>query len=457
VLNPASNRGRPHVLLIHSHDLGRFLNCYGVPTVHTPNLDRLAAEGVLFEKSFASAPQCSPSRASIFTGRYPHCNGMLGLAHFPFCWELHPDELHLGQILRQAGYRTAGIGVLHETHSGPQRCGFEEYLPQDRATEAADAAIDLLTRFSRDPGRPFYLQVGVFEPHRAQGTDPTRDLGFLGHDLAADTSAGVTIPGYLQDTPGTRTELGELQGAVRHLDRELGRILEALTRLEIKQNTLVLFTTDHGVALPRAKCTLYEPGMETALILRLPSRPGWSGGRRESALIPNIDYLPTILEAAGVPVPDRVQGRSFAPLLDGCDYRVRDVLFSELTYHDYYDPLRAVRTADHKLIVSFTAAPSYMDSSQSSRPRSDTVVPANHALSVHPPLELYDLRRDPWEQVNLAEADAYAGVLESLRGLLHAHMTETDDPLLRGAVTSPLHRRNTAWLSTGKRGPKDRC
>jgi arylsulfatase A-like enzyme len=437
---------RPNILLIHAHDLGRFLHCYGIRTVHTPQLDRLAAEGVLFERSFATAPQCSPSRASLFTGRYPHCTGVLGLVHPPFNWELHPDERHLGQILRQAGYRTAGVGPLHETRLGPGRCGLDEYVRDVRATAVADATIGMLTRFAQAPGAPFYLQAGTLEPHRLPNRDPGRDMDFLGDDLAADTSRGVTVPGYLRDTPGTRAELGELQGSVRHLDAAVGRILDALRRLSLERNTLVIFTTDHGLALPRAKCSVYEPGQETALLLRLPARPGWSGGRREPALISNIDYVPTILEAAGIAIPARVQGRSFAPLLDGAFYEPRQAVFYELTYHSYYDPQRAVRTEDHKLIVHFATSPAFMEPSQSRRPRSDTLVPLNDALATNVALELYDLRHDPWEQNNLADDPSSADVLARLRHLLFSHMIDTDDPLLRGAVGCPMHDRSIGWL-----------
>jgi len=450
---PDSGRGtvpqRPNILLLHAHDLGRFLNCYGVETARTPNLNQLAAEGVIFERCFATAPQCSPSRASIFTGRYPHNNGVMGLTHHPFNWDLNPDERHLGQLLKEAGYRTGGAGILHETHLGPARCGLDEYFPRARATDVADATIDMLTRYAGEPGQPFYIQSGTMEIHRLGGVDPNADLGFLGQDIQPDTAAGVTVPGYLQPTDGTKAELGELQGSVHHLDEEFGRILAALKQLGLDRNTLAIFTTDHGIALPRAKGSVYEPGQETAFILRLPSRPGWSGGSRQHALISNIDYLPTILEVADVPIPSRVQGRSFAPLLDGREYKPREFVFYELTYHGYYDPQRAVRTENHKLIVYFSTAPSFMDPSQSWRPRCDTIVPPNQALSYHTSIELYDLKADPWEQHNVAKEPAYQDELEHLRGLLIAHMEETRDPILKGAVSSPMHHEEMAWLKGG--------
>jgi N-sulfoglucosamine sulfohydrolase len=437
---------RPNVLLLHCHDLGQHLHCYGVGAVNSPNLDRLAGEGVLFENNFCTAPQCSPSRASIFTGRYPHSNGVMGLTHADFAWDLHPGEHHIGQILGDAGYATAGVGVLHETHSGAKRCGFTEYANASAATEMADAAIARLKQFAKLGDKPFYLQAGCIEPHRMGQPGLNADQGFLGGRLQPDTSHGVTVPGYLRDTEGTRTELAELQGAIRHMDGQMGRVLAAVRELGLDTNTLVIFTTDHGVAMPRAKCSLYEPGLRTSFMLRYPSRDGWHGGIRHKQMVSNIDCLPTILDLAGVPVPAAVQGRSLAPLMNGRSYTARDRIFGEITYHDYYDPRRSIRSASHKLIVNFSSAPAFMDPSQSWRPRADTVVPANHALAYHPPFELYDLARDPWEQKDAAQDASYAAVLNELRSQLAAQMQATQDPILNGAVTSPLHRRSQSWL-----------
>jgi arylsulfatase A-like enzyme len=444
-------QSRPNVLLLHCHDLGQHLHCYGVDGVQSPNLDRLAAEGVLFENNFCSAPQCSPSRASIFTGRYPHSNGVMGLTHADFAWELHASERHLGQILADAGYATAGVGVLHETHSGAKRCGFAEYDNATPAQAMADAVIARMKQFAKLPDKPFYLQAGCIEPHRLPAPDRKSDQGFLGGRLQADTSHGVTVPPYLRDTEGTRAELAELQGAIRHMDEQMGRVIAAVGDLGLEKNTLVIFTTDHGIAMPRAKCSVYEPGMRTSFILRYPSRDGWHGGVRHKHMVSNIDCLPTILDLAGIPIPSTVQGRSLAPLLNGQSYSSRDRIFGEITYHDYYDPRRSVRTLTHKLIVNFSSAPAFIDPSQSWRPRADTVVPVNHALAYHPPFELYDLSADPWERNDLARDAGHAQILADLRAQLVSHMQSTQDPILNGAVTSPLHQRAQSWLQ-GKNG-----
>ena len=448
----AAEPPRPNILLVHAHDLGQFLHCYGVKTVQTPSLDTLASGGVRFSRSFCTNPGCSASRASIFTGRWPHSNGVMGLCHANFAWDLNPGERHLAQILRDAGYATTAVGVIHETASGFKRCGYERHIPQVLAVPAADAAIRLLREQAGKPGRPFFLCVGFIEPHRLPYREPEwpgalpDDNSFPGPALQPDDSLGVQVPGYLRDTEGTRRELAGLQGAVRHVDAQVGRLMAALKESKLESNTLVIFTTDHGIAMPRAKCGLYEPGVQVSFLLRLPSRKGWRGGRVLNEMISNIDYLPTILDLVGLPTPADVQGRSFAPLLDGKPYEARREVFSELTYHDYYDPRRAIRTQTHKLIVNFTTAPAFMDPSQCWRPPSETVVPANHAVAYHPHVELFDLTKDPWEQNDVAQRPEYASIRADLLKRLHRHLMDTKDPILQGAVTSPQHRRTVEIL-----------
>lgn len=440
----------PNVLIVTCHDLGRFLGCYGVPTVRTPHLDALAAGGVRFRRAFSTAPQCSSARAALFTGRYPHANGVLGLTHGEFGWDLHPGERHLGQVLREAGYVTGLIGVHHESRGGDptrvrERCGLDELVPPGRGDEVSAHALASLGRHA-EAGRPFFLHLGYHEPHRAPAPDEPDYMGFLGGYVAPDEELGVTLPPYLRDEPGARRELAEIQGAVRYVDAAVGRVLAGLRELGLEENTLVVVTTDHGLAVPRAKCSLYDPGIETALIARLPIR-GWTGGRALDPLVSNVDLFPTVLELAALPVPAAVHGRSLRPLLDGEAFTPHDAVFAEMTYHDYYDPLRGVRTDGHKLIVNFAAAPSFMDPSQSWRPRSRPVVPADPPTAFHPLVELYDLAVDPLERTNLAADPAQDGVRRDLLGRLHAWMAGTDDPLLAGAVTSPRHRSAVAALA----------
>jgi arylsulfatase A-like enzyme len=429
---------RPNVLMIHCHDLGRFLHCYGFEAVHTPQLDAFASRGVLFERCFCTAPQCSPSRASLFTGRYPHANGVMGLCHGGFQWDLNPDEIHMARILKDSGYSTYAAGIVHETGSAPGDLGYEEHAPGALAESVADATIDRLNKVAGQE-RPFFIAAGFLEPHRLPGPDPEADFTFLGSHIQAENPEQVDLPGFLRDTPGSRQEVAELQAAVRHVDTQFGRILKALHDLNLQDNTLVIFTTDHGYALPRAKCSLYDPGIGVALIMRLPFRKEFSGGRQENLLMSNVDVLPTLLDLLDIERPFRIQGISMVPALEGRSLPPREEIFAEITWHDYYDPRRCIRTEDHKLILNFSTAPAFMDPSQSWRPRSDVAVPANRALSYTKPVELYDLNEDPWELNNLASEQPLVAIRGELTGRLRLFLEQTADPVLRGAVTPPRH------------------
>jgi len=445
----ACAQDRPNIVIFHCHDLGQYLHCYGVKTVCTPNFDKFAEQGVRFARSFCTQPGCSASRASLFTGRYPHSNGVMGLTHANFAWDLRPEEKHLAQFLKEAGYATVAVGVVHETRSGAQRCGYEKHIKQAKAAEGTTAAIAELKRLAT-ARQPFLLYAGFIEPHRLpypKDAGPMAgEIGFPGPHLQPDDSLGIDVPGYLRGTEGTRQELAGLQGAVKHVDEQFGRWLQTLHELDLESNTLVFATTDHGIAIPRAKCSVYEPGLQVALLLRQTGRPGWHGGGVRQEMVSNIDVLPTVLERIGIPIPANVQGRSFAPLLDDRPYTPNATIFGELTYHGYYDPQRSIRTETHKLIANFSTAPSFQDPSQKWRPRSDPVVPENPAAAFHPHLELYDLVQDPWEQVNLADNPEHAAIRRELAGRLYQQMVDTDDPLLRGAVAAPQHETTLRLL-----------
>lgn len=417
-----------HIVLITCHDLGRHLGCYGVETVRTPNLDALASTGVKFESAFCVAPQCSPSRASLATGRYPHSHGVMGLAHGRYAWDLAPEERHVAALLRTHGYESHLFGLQHVTTRDPQSLGFDYVHDQGFGRDVASQVSRFLG--SPLPPKPLYIEVNLFEPHRPY------DYG----SVQSDESGGVVVPPYLPDEEASYGEMAALQGAIREADLAVGRIIAALEDAGISDTALVIFTPDHGIAMPRAKCTLYDPGIEIALLMRWPGY--FEGGRVVSELVNNIDVLPTLLELVGVHVPEGVQGRSFLPLLREEPYFARDAVFAEKTFHSYYDPMRGMRTQRFKFIRNFEA--NFLVEVPGDVQRGYTFRSSVELYSAggRPDTELYDLGVDPFEQHNLTGVPELAEIEQELDARLWSWMSETGDPLLQGPVVSPTFRRN---------------
>ncbi len=416
----------PNVLLLITHDTGQHVSPYGVETVDTPNCERLATEGVRFSRSFCTAPQCSPSRAAIVTGRYPHANGVMGLTHGDFAWDLNDDERPIATLFGPAGYDTWLLAGQHEARD-VGKLGFDVVDANHSLLETADHMRPLLE--GRDRHRPFFCQVGGIETHRA--------WDMLG--IEPDDSKGVRVPPYLNDGPATRAELAQFQGMIKRFDDGLGRLMDLLDETGEAANTIVAVTTDHGIAMPRAKCTLYDPGIETMLFMRW-ADGGWPAGAVRDELVSNVDILPTLLSACGIDAPERVEGRSFLDLLDGGPGEPNDAIFAEKTFHSRYDPMRCVRTERYKYIRSF-------EKTCIMEVPTDIYQFGAHAelgrryADQRPAEQLCDLEADPDEMNNLAEDAECSEVLADLRGRLATWMTDTHDPLLNGPVASPYYHR----------------
>ena len=407
-----------------THDIGRRLRSYGHPSVVSPHVDSLAEDGVRFARAFCTAPQCSPSRASLATGRYPHNNGVMGLAHPGFDWELDPAVPHLAALLSAAGFAAHLFGGQHVSLH-PERLGFIRHHAANAGPAIASAVEQVL---STGGDTRLYLEINFEETHR-----PYPQVG------AGRTPEGLDIPAYLPGIPEAAQEMAALEEGIRLMDEAAGRVLAALQSAGRAENAIVVFTTDHGVAMPRAKCTLYDPGLEVALLMRWPGGGLETGVAREE-LVSNIDVLPTLLDAADVKHPPGVQGRSLLPLLRGETYEPRRAIFGEKTFHSYYDPMRCVRTDRHKLIRNFeTAFAVEVPGDIQAGPifRADPSLYSRDRPAV---VELYDLEADPLEQRNLAGRAEVAEVEKRLNAELWRWMRETDDPLLEGPVPSPRYR-----------------
>jgi arylsulfatase A-like enzyme len=409
---------KPNIVYLHSHDTGRYVQPYG-HFIPTPNIQLLADQGILFRKAFAAASSCSASRASLVTGQYPHNNGMIGLAHRGF--SLFDYSQHVIHALRRAGYYSELIGEQHISEDDAI-LGYDHVRHVDgtHVEFVAPEAVDFLTG---KPPEPFFLSVGFFETHRS----------YFAPTSVRDTLYSMPPPS-LPDVIETRRDMAAFKASARSLDHGVGGVLNALLDSRLADRTLVVCTTDHGLALPGLKAGLLDGGIGVLLIVRGPG--GFSGGKVVDALVSQIDLYPTFCELAGVEVPEFVQGESLLPLVHGEAEKIRREVFAEITYHAAYEPQRAVRTDRYKYIRRFVEGGPVLANCDDSTTK-DLMIELGWADRPLDSEQLYDLLLDPNETRNVAADAQYADVREELAGRLERWMEETGDPLLAGHVAAP--------------------
>jgi N-sulfoglucosamine sulfohydrolase len=399
---------RPNILYIHSHDTGRFIQPYGC-AVPTPNLQKLAEEGVLFKQAFCAAPTCSPSRAALLTGQSAHSAGMLGLAHRG-C-SMNDYDQHIVHTLRASGYCTALAGIQHIT-TEREKIGYDIHLGKE-----ADAEIKAAEFLKNAPQQPLFLSVGFWETHREYPND----------NLNVDPRY-VQPPSILPDTIETRLDMAAFLTSVRVLDSKIGIVLNALKQSGLMENTLVICTTDHGIAFPNMKCNLTDDGIGAMLIMKGPG--GFTGGKVFDAMVSHIDIFPTICELLGVENPEWLQGKSIMPLIRGTTESINKQIFAEVNYHVGYEPQRAVRTTRYKYIRRFGEFKKRILSNVDDGSTKEVLLKNGWAQQSQASEQLYDLVLDPCEKGNLIDEPTHADVADDMRNRLLQWMKSTDDPLL---------------------------
>ena len=430
----------PNILFMTSHDIGDWLGCYGHETVHTPNLDALAARGCRFDKNFCTSPICAPSRSAMMTSRYPQTNGIMGNIQTPYRWRYNEGERHISHLLGEQGYHTVLFNFQHEAQFD-NPLGFHERRAVDigskklltgehvsTADETADELIKFFGEYDRD-GTPFYAQVGFFETHTPY------DFG----DARPDDSLGIGTPPYIADEEKERQHIAGLQGSVRSLDAAIGKILQSLSETGLEENTIVIFVADHGVELPHCKCHLYDGGIRTALLMQLPpSLP--QGGSVCDWLISNIDLLPTLFDLLNLPSPENLQGRSFADYFRNEQaVPTRDAVYAMMQADGMFVESRGVRTNQYKLIRNFSP----------SRLPDAPFRLGQGGLQERPVVELYDLHEDPFELSNIAADAQHVDVREVLDKRLLDWLKEVEDPILQGPTPTAYYKMAIADLTAG--------
>ncbi|MGI9517400.1 MAG: sulfatase family protein [Pirellulaceae bacterium] len=489
--NPVASSDHNIVLFV-TDDESPTLGCYGDPMAITPHADALASDGVLFRNAWATTASCSPSRSVILSGTYSHLNGMHGLQHNFHHFESFAavGALSLPNVLGNHGYRTAQIGKYHVAPESAYH--FETYLRANpRSTvEMAEACRGFLT--DPDDERPFFLYFATSDPHRGGGKNQSSNLE-LKPDMFGNKPnreswpdvdehfydpAVVPVPPFLSDSRETREELAEYYQSCSRIDQGLGRLVQILKEHDLYDKTLIIFTSDHGMAFAGAKTTVYEAGLRVPLIVRNPYAP--DRGRETEELVSHVDLTPTILEFAGALDPDTnaprnladttsirrsaqagqpnrprdnsgrkqnfssYQGRSWLPVLLDPGSGHSEFVFASHTFHEVqmYYPMRAIRDQRYKLIWNIASplefpfaadlwAASSWQAQFAQGPEADYGYRTVRSYLNRPEFELYDLQDDSHETSNLAADPAHQSLLESMKARLRGMQDDLRDPWIR--------------------------
>ncbi len=415
----------PNILLIIADDLGQHIGCYGDTTARTPNINRLATQGIRFANSYVTQASCSPSRSSIYTGLYPHQTGFfppnndpvgqIGLAYPGSGYAMNPSVITMQQLLKQAGYRIGHIGKLHVAP--------EISFPFDYRSTAIDGTrdVELIATMARQflaqrPKVPSFLTVCYFDPHEPYVSQ------FKNYPRVPYSQSDVVAPAYTGrgNTLEMREKTAGMYNGIARMDAGVGMLLWELTQLGLYKNTIVIFTGDNGPYFPRAKITCYEAGLRVPLIVRYPGRI--SPNRVDNSLVSTVDILPTVLQAAGLTVPRNLAGRSLMQLFRGNTTGWRGLLAAEYTSHtrELFKPRRCIRGRRYKYILNLLS----------------------HRMLNQVREELYDLSTDAHEFKNLAGIPKYQERQEFLRGQLLKWRQETADPLLNQATLAVMEQQH---------------
>ncbi len=455
---------RPNILLIVSEDNGPELGCYGDRYARTPNLDRLAAEGVRFENAFVPYSVCSPSRACFLTGLYSHQNGQIGLATHKFAL-YREDTPNIVTLLKPAGYRTGLIGKLHVNPESAFPFDFRAIRGANfNRKETAEDYVAAAEKFwQQSGGSPWFLSVNYPDAHlpflRKAGGRPAKPR--TGKDVKMLPWVGAESERLLE-------VMADYYNCMARLDDWVGLLLDSLAKTGADKNTLVIYIGDHGAQFPRGKGSVYESGLRVPFIVRWPGHA--KAGLVRPEMVSTIDILPTVLSATKITPKQKLPGWNLLPVLtDFQPDHWRSYIFAMTTgsFPRNCFVQHSIRDKRYKLIV--TAQPgtpnliagSYLDDKHQHfvvsgvRPAERKLVNERTEMAFRrwenpPRYELYDLKDDPHEWNDLAADPDQLSVKNRLIGALTDFQKRTRDPFLdpinvESFVTEQLANRDWGY------------
>lgn len=457
-LSPAFAQKKPNILIFLSDDLNQQdIGCYGNPDVRTPNIDRLAADGMRFNRAYAASPICTPSRSAMFTGLYPYRNGSQ-MNHFT----VRPGTKNLPQLLQKLGYRVviSGKTDIFPLHNFPfERIGeeFGRYLPIENRLDRKKETVQMIGQhFKNRPEQPICLIVAPWVPHVPWF--PNKDFD----------PEKLKVPNYLADTKATRKALAAYYQSIGEADKMLGEVLQAIDNAGQKDSTIVMFLADQGAQFPSAKWSVYDQGLRVPLIVRWPGKI--TPGSVSDALVSLVDLTPTLTDLGGGKEINGLDGESFKSVLLNKKKDHHKYIFAETSMEPHfwynYTPSRTIITDDgfhyiknyHPGVRFIT----HIDKVEQNEFYFDTWIadagtdPRTKFLldrySYHPPEELFNLETDRDEFKNLAANSAYHSKMNELEQLLDKELKrqgETEEMILEGPLPEFFDQSYTIKQSIG--------
>jgi len=431
---------RYNVLLFTADDMhAESMQTYGSKVEDlTPNLDRFAKTGMVFNRAHVNAAICAPSRAVIATGLYSHNSGAMGFM------PARPGTPDIVTTFQKAGYLAGILGKV--SHSTPVPGVTWDYrfdqrdLGNGRSPTVYYERCKVFLDRCKSDGKPFYFMVNSHDPHRPY-CNPSRLTRGAEAPSKTYRPEDVEVPGFVPDLPGVREELAMYQNSTRRLDDTFGKVLQALDESGFAEKTLVVFISDNGIAIPFAKCNAWFHSTRTPMVARLPGvvKPGT---RDDTHFVSGVDLMPTFLELTAVQGPAKLDGRSMLPLLEGRSQDDRQFVFTQIDSKAGGDavPMRCVQNGKFGYIYNpFSDGEHWYRNNNEGKTMAAMNAAAQtdrqiarrvHLFRYRVPEEFYDLQEDPDCLVNLIDKPEHRTAAEQMRAKLEAWMVETGDPML---------------------------
>jgi N-sulfoglucosamine sulfohydrolase len=459
-----------NIVVFITDDQSPTLGCYGDTAAATPNIDALAADGVLFTHAFCTTASCSASRSVVLSGLHNHANGHYGHQHSYHKFSSFPWVKTLPVLLAKQGYRTARIG---KHHNAPEDVYFFDTKLPGNSRSTVEMADNCQAFIAAKDDKPFFLYFATSDPHRGGGLaeelpyKPDRfgnkpDRGaYPGVEEVFYDLDEVIVPAFLPDTPTCRAELAQYYQSCARIDQGLGRLIEILKAAGKYDDTLILYTSDHGMAFSGGKTTVYEGGLRVPFVVRNPYDK--KRQHKNDSMISFVDITPTLLDFAGglnrgtrstdlfkttsgrganaKETPYRFDGRSFLPILGQESADGWDSIFASHTFHEIqmYYPMRVVRDRKYKLIWNIAYPLPYPFASDLWRAPSWQAqfkqgLGAPYGTKTvgeyiqRPEFEFFHIAEDPHEAKNLAADPEYADLMNKYKEQLKQYQKRTKDP-----------------------------